>query len=351
MMQKTYRAQSTIEIVPFHEKITSFDPEDERRYLSYNWDDTRKFYETQYKVLNSQALGAIIFQTLESDEYFNKKDKAKDDKKGFLSVIRSTIWGFWPGSKKNTGEILDDGLSPEMIEAHKQLEQEAKVKDFMSGLEIIPDRKSRLVDIAYESTDPRFSATVVNTLVQKYQKWNILKKQESTEVAGEFLQVQLDEAMAELERSEQELIDYARKVDIVSLDDAQNILLVELEEINRTLAKTETERLTKEALYKEIEVGNYEFLPKVVDDPAILELKSSYTELKAEYENKSVVFGPNFPEIKQLQAQLNKIQSEIDKRVEGIAASIKKDYQASLRTRKPLASKSAGTKQTGYGSE
>ena len=332
MTVKTYRAHSSIEIVAVHEKMTSFDSEKERSYLAYGFDDARKFYETQYKVLKSLALGDIVFGALESDAYFTNKSKENDnDKKGFLAVIKSTLTGFWPAKKENEQETKQT-LSPEMQQAHEQLLKELKIMAFMRPFTIIPDRKSRIVEIAYESDDPIFAAKAVNTLIRKYQEWNILKKQESTKIAGEFLLKQLDEAKADLERSEQELINFAREVDIVSLKDEQNILLVELEEINRALAKVQTDRLTKEALFKEIQEENYQYLPKVVDDPAILALKASYTELNAEYENKSVVFGPNFPEMKQLKAQLDKIQAEIDNRVEGISSSIKKDYQASLRT-------------------
>ncbi|GJM15354.1 MAG: hypothetical protein DHS20C13_06810 [Thermodesulfobacteriota bacterium] len=336
MMEKTYLARTNIEIVPFHEKITDFAAEDERRYLSYNWDDTRKFYETQYKVLSSQALGAIIYDQLKTDPFFTEEDDEESSNKGFFQVLTGSLKSLWPSGNNNDKEVAQEALDPEIIEAQQEKQKSLLVRAFMSGYSVVPDRKSRLVEITYESTDPRFSAKAVNTLVQKYQEWNIIKKREGAEVAGEFLQVQLDEAKAQLERSEQELVDFARKVDIVSLEDEQNILIVQLEEINRVLAKTETDRLTKEALFKEVEEGNYESLPKIVDDNAILELQASHTDLKAEYENKAVVFGPNFPEMKQLQAQLDKIDSEIQKRIEGIAGSIKKDYQATLRTEELL---------------
>lgn len=332
MMEKTYLARTSIEIVPFHEKITDFDTEDERRYLSYNWDDTRKFYETQYKVLRSQALGTLAYDELQSDPYFTSEDDKKGSDNSFIEVIVTTLKSLWPSGSQETLEASEINLDPEIIEAQKQRQKNILVRAFLGGYSIVPDRKSRLVEITYESSDPRFSARAVNTLIQKYQEWNILKKKEGVEVAGEFLQDQLDEAKANLERSEKELIDFARKVDIVSLEDEQNILIVELEEINRVLARTETDRLTKEALFKEVEEGDYESLPKIVDDPAILELQKAFTDLKAEYENKAVVFGPNFPEMKQLQAQMNKIQTEIIKRTEGIANSIQKDYEATLRT-------------------
>lgn len=336
MMEKVYRSGTNIEIVPFHEKITDFDTEDERRYLSYNWDDTRKFYETQYKLLKSRALAGLVYDELKTDPYIIEKNNKDKSSKGLFQVLKGTIKSLIPSGDNKSDGSVEEQADPEMLQAEIEKKEYIAVKKFMSGYRVSPDRKSRLVEINFDSNDPRFSAKAVNTLIQKYREWNIIKKQEGTEVAGEFLEVQLAEAKAELERSEQDLIDFARKVDIVSLEDEQNILIVELEEINRTLAKTETDRLTKEALYNEVEEGNYESLPKMVDDPAILELQSSYTELKAEYENKAVVFGPNFPEMRQIKAQLDKINSEINNRVESLANSIKKDYQATLRTEELL---------------
>ncbi len=41
--------------------------------------------------------------------------------------------------------------------------------------------------------------------------------------------------------------------------------------------------------------GKYEYLPQVLNDPSIQELSEEYTRVKAEYDNMSVVYGPNYP--------------------------------------------------------
>ena len=149
-------------------------------------------------------------------------------------------------------------------------------------------------------------------------------------MAREFLETQLDSSKASLEKSEEELAKFAKSVNVVSLDKDLNLIYKQLAEINEAYANSETERLSKQALFSEIENGNYDYLPQVISDESLQELLVVRTNLNSEYLNKSAIYGPNYPEMKQLKAQLGAVNSAIEKKKKDIAESIKKDYRASV---------------------
>jgi capsular exopolysaccharide synthesis family protein len=222
------------------------------------------------------------------------------------------------------------GLNLREAEKDRLDREEKMINSFLNQVKISPDSESRLVQVSFESPNPELSAKAANTLVDKYIEWVSERRLDATKSARDFLQKQLGEVKVRLEKAEEDLSTFAKGADIVSLDKDLNLTYKQLAELNDALSKAETERLTKEALYKQAESGNYSYLPQVVSDPETHLLNQEYTKAKAEYDNLAAVFGPDYPHIKQLRAQVEGIQNQIKQRINGIAESIKKDYEAAL---------------------
>ncbi len=315
MMDKVYRAEAVIEITPEEPKITTF------QEVMESETQQRDFYETQYKLIKSQSLAREVVTDLGLGSH--PEFASTGEKTGFTSHIKTALAGLFP---RYDGK----GWDPQDEKERESAIEKEIIKSFLSRVDVTPDRTSRLVNISFESTDPELAVKAVNTLVDKYIEWILQRKVEATKSAREFLEKQLQEAKARLERSEEELNRFAKSADIISLDENLNLVYKQLAELNEALSKAESERLSKEALYREVKSGNYTFMPQVINDPSIQALYEEYTRLKADYDNKSVVYGTNLPEMKQLEAQLQRIEGELKRRGSGIAESLKKDYETAL---------------------
>ena len=321
-----YMATAVIEIIPDPPKITSFDKESE---VSSNIWDTDEFYETHYKLLKSQSFAKHVINKLgmvpKADLENNKKEENKQSFFAFIKNSISEIIGV--GVVKE--EVVEEFDPVKETEERKNLENSI-ASGFIGGVAISPDRKSRLTYVNYISTDPNYAAKSVNTIVDEYTRWTVERKHSATKVAREFLEVQLDNTKASLEKSEEELAKFAKSVNVVSLDKDLNLVYKQLEEINEAYAESETQRLSKQALFAEIENGNYDYLPQVIQDEALQELLVVRTNLNSEYLNKSAIYGPNYPEMKQLKAQLGAVNTAIEKKKKDVAESLKKDYRAAV---------------------
>ncbi|GIW47788.1 MAG: chain-length determining protein [Deltaproteobacteria bacterium] len=321
VMTKIYRAEAIIEIAPENPKITAFEEVVE---VEAKQDE---FYETQYRLIKSKTLAKRVVEALGLEKH--PEFAPEDEKPGFLALARTTFAELF--SLDGDGKV-----DPSERIREEQAREENLVSAFLDRVSVSPERKSRLVRVSFESSDPELSARAVNTLIDKYIEWVLERKIEATKSAREFLERQLREVKAKLERAEEELSAFAKGADIVSLDEKLNLTLKQLAELNEALSKAETERLSKEALYREVKQGNYEYLPQVIGDPSIQALREEYTRLRSQYDNLSVIYGPNYPDVKQIGAQIQRVEKEIGRRVNGIVESIRKDYQAALTKEKLL---------------
>lgn len=312
MMTPKYKAEITLEISPDNPRITTFEEVVELDAPQ------AEFYETQYKLIKSRSLADEVAKDL--DLVKNPEFDPYIKEKGFSLI----------GSLKKLFSS-DKPVDPKKAAAEDRKRDRKITDEFLTRIEIEPDRKSRLVKVSFLSSDPEFSATAVNTLGDKYIEWLLERRLDATKSARKFLEKQLSQVKANLERAEEELNKFSKSADIISLDANLNLTYKQLAELNQALSESENERLAKEAYYEEIQRGNYEYLPQVVNDESIQDLNEEYVKVKAEYDNMSVIYGPNYPDIKQFGAKLASIKSDIQKRVNGIAESINRDYEASLR--------------------
>ncbi|MGI9534548.1 MAG: GumC family protein, partial [Thermodesulfobacteriota bacterium] len=310
LMDKIYKADATIEIAPDAPKITGF------REV---FDDARQqdeFYETQYKLIKSRSLAREVINTLDLGSHpdFVYEDEEKD---GNSEVVE--------GDQQLTEENIAD-MSSEIF-----VKQEILVNAFLDGVSVEPDRESRLVVISFESKDKNLAALAVNTLADEYIDWNLEKKLDVTKSAGASLKTQLEGVKKKLEITQNELSAYAKKYDIVSLDKNLNLIYRQLGELNEAFARAQTDRLSQEALYEEVKSGSEEFLPEIIQDPSVRELKLEYIRVKSQFDTLDATFGPNYPEMKQVGAHLARIKSEIDTQLSDIKKSIEKGYMSAQK--------------------
>ena len=317
MMERIYKATIMVEIAPENPKVTGF-----QEVMDLQIQQQDEFYETQYKLLKSRSLALEVINELDLKSH---PEFDVNKKPGIIAVIKNTI-------VSTINNALPSKKDEYPIEHHKELsEQEMLVSAFLYRVKVTPDRDSRLVEVSFESVDPKLSALAVNTLADQYIEWVLEKKLGVTKSAVQSLSKQLSKVKSKLEKTQEELSQFAKKWDIVSLDKDLNLTYKQLADLNNALAKAETERLSREAIYEEVKAGNYELLPQVINDPTIRHLKTEYVKLKSQFDHLDARFGSNYPDMKELSAQVARIQSEIENQLNEIARSIQKGYAAAKK--------------------
>jgi succinoglycan biosynthesis transport protein ExoP len=219
------------------------------------------------------------------------------------------------------------------LAADKTVPEEV-LKNFEERLTVEPVKRSRLIEVTFESNDPNIAAQVVNTLTSAYIDANLEARWQAAQKASDWLSQQLLGMKAKLEKSEDELQKYGRGNGLLFLETekgtSENIVVQRLRELQQELTKAQADRYAKESLYRLLEERNYAELPGVFDNKLIQELTARLADLQREQSRLAANFNPNYPKVKELQSQIDESKAMLDTERSRAAGGIANDYKAAV---------------------
>jgi capsular exopolysaccharide synthesis family protein len=224
-------------------------------------------------------------------------------------------------------------------------EQTALVGSFRDHLKVELIRGSRMLELSFESRDPHLAAAVANGLVSNYAEYNFRKRYNATRQASGWMEQQLDELKAKVEKSQQALVDYERQNSIVNVGEKQNVEEQRLAQLSNDFTNVQSTRLEKESYY-ELVKSNESQVAFIAQSEALGRLETKYADLQGQLSDAEGQYGPNYPKVLRLKEQVDEIQSLIERECKRIVARIRNDYVAALGREKLLAGALAQEKDT-----
>jgi succinoglycan biosynthesis transport protein ExoP len=243
--------------------------------------------------------------------------------------------------RSGSWQIAREKPAPEPVQAGfgmslavDKIVPEEVLKNFEERLTVEPVKRSRLIEVTFESNDPNTAAQVVNTLTSAYIDANLEARWQAAQKASDWLSQQLLGMKAKLEKSEDELQKYGRGNGLLFLETekgtSENIVVQRLRELQQELTKAQADRYAKESLYRLLEERSYAELPGVFDNKLIQELTARLADLQREQSRLSANFNPNYPRVKELQSQIDESKAMLDAERTRAAGGIANDYKAAV---------------------
>jgi capsular exopolysaccharide synthesis family protein len=316
-MEPVYRSTATIQINKENPQIVDF-----KEIFSVNTMEM-DYFQTQYKILESRSLAKKVIHSLKLSghpEFLPKPQTAYQEWKG---KILASFSGIFSSSKEDA--------TPS--ETKKEI---LLINQFLSRLKIEPIRNSRLVKIHFDSNYPELSAQVANVVAETYMQQNLELRFVTTEKAKEWLTRQLQDLKAKVESADEDLQAFGSKHDIISLEEKENVTMQRLTELNEALTNAESDRIAKEAIYRQVQSKNVDSLPPILENKLISDLKQAYIQLEAQYVKQLETFKADHPEMVRLKKQMEILKARLDSEIGKVAAGIKNDYESSLRRERLL---------------
>ncbi len=213
---------------------------------------------------------------------------------------------------------------------------------FKGNLRVSLIPNTRIIEIHYRSADPQLAAKAVNTLASNYVEQNFKTKYESTMQASDWLNKQLVDLQMKVETSQEKLVRYQKEHEILGTDDKQNITTEKLDEINRELTMAESDRMQKEAVYRQTQSNDPEVVAAAISAGAdntngthgsglIDKLREQQANLKIQIADLSTQFGPAYPKIAQLNNQLKEIDRQFQSETRKAVDHLRAEYLAALQ--------------------
>jgi capsular exopolysaccharide synthesis family protein len=218
------------------------------------------YFNTQLQILTGPGLLRKVVKNLDLEHNPDFVRENSSESKSIWARVRSAL-GFKSkaDSKSPTPDVLP--VSTANSSAAQEQADAERLADFVESMQEslrvepvketrLTVRETRLIDISYRHTDPHLAAKIVNSIAQTFIDQNYEKKTENSGNTGTYLQKRIAELQSANRLKEEELINYAKNHQILSLDASQNTVVERLEGLNKQLLVAENERKLAEAAYR-----------------------------------------------------------------------------------------------------
>ena len=268
--------------------------------------DEHNFYQSQFEILKSRSLAAIVVRSLRLD-----RNPAFNDDNGFFAAGAAATE---PGLAltQTPGAALEPGL----------------LDRYEGMLQIEPVKRSRLVKVAVSSADPALAAEIANAHANAFIQQGVKLRSQANQEARKFLESKLVELKSRVQQSESALNEFRRGKGIISLDDKENIVVDRLADLNKRLTEAEAERIGLEAQARLIKRRDYDSLPAVINNLLIQTLKGQLVTLEGQHANLTSRYKDGYPPLAQLKSQIDETRQKLAAQVTSVVEGINSVYLA-----------------------
>ena len=284
--------------------------------------------ETEASILQSNTLALEVIKDLKLESTSDYNPSHKDG-------LQLPSWLlFWKKPVEPLSVPLDDAPN----------RRYAVLKIFASHLKVASVPGTRLIEISYSNPDPRLASAVVNRLVQALVNYTFQARFNATAQASAWLGSQLVGLKKQTEALQQKALRLQRDTGIFGEGDSHNVVLTRLENLNEALIAAESNRILREAVYHASESGDPELIsglagnsavgasPAMTNSLALIQaLRSQDAAVQAQIAEDDTKYGPAFPRLAELHAQLDGIEKSIQEEDRRIGARAHTDYEIALR--------------------
>lgn len=323
-----YRATTVIQIEKPNQQVVR---EGELTAPSYgNWDPD--FLSTQVGLLRSHTLAERVVDELGIDQTTLNGLRPQGWMQRLSTLLR-------PNENQATAVTDEpDPLPMPQDEAQEKRIRALAIAMIKRGLSIQPRTNSRLVDIAYTSTEPRFSARVADAIADGYIASEVDRRFGVGAYAKTYLEEQLAIAKSRLEDSERALVEFAQRESLVNIDNGSSLVERNLTDLNTSLAQAQSERIRAQSRWSLAQSGQP--LPQdVLATSLVPTLRQQLAELKRTYQEKLQIFKPEYPEMLQLKGQMQELEQQIAAEYSAARAALKAEYSAAVSNEQMLKDK------------
>lgn len=312
LMTPIFTASSTVQIDREAARVLDVDEVQPRESMIQG----EEFFQTQYGILRSRSLAERVIDKLglaNNDSFIEQMGEDAPERG------RETATEFAAKRRQAVLKLVQDNLG------------------------VSPIRGSRLVSVAFSSPDAALSAKVANAFAENFIEANLDRKFESSAYARNFLEERIAQTKARLEEAERELVAYAANQQIINVreasaetGEAQSLTTNNLISLNSSLAQARANRVAAEEKWRQARTAGLYSLPEVLQNPTIQRLTEERAKLDSEYQQKLSVYRPDWPEMVQLRAQIDELDTQTNTVASGIRSSIQGLYTVALNQERAL---------------
>ncbi len=184
-------------------------------------------------------------------------------------------------------------------------------------IELKPLRVARppntyILQISYRSQHRQLAADVANAIAQSYLAHSYAIRYKATASLSEFMERQLEELRAKMEKSSEALARFERDLNLINPEEKTSILTARLLELNSEYTKAQADRVRKEAAYNSVQSGSLAAAQASDQGEALKKLAEDLGQAQQKFAEGRTIYGANHPEYKKLQTRVSELENQLD---------------------------------------
>lgn len=216
-------------------------------------------------------------------------------------------------------------------EATSTLPRAAETPVILKRLKVSRPPNTYLLLIGYRSEDPQLAADAANAIAQSYLENTYNIRLRSSASLATFMEKQIEELKAKMERSSQALVGFERELNVINPEEKTNILSARLLQLNTEYTNAEGDRLKKQAAYDSVKGDSLEAALAASQGEELRRLVDHLNDAQEHFVEIKTHFGINHPEYRKARAKLAEVQSAIGAAVKDVTQRVEIEFSESER--------------------
>ncbi|MBA2527501.1 MAG: polysaccharide biosynthesis tyrosine autokinase [Pyrinomonadaceae bacterium] len=325
-----YEGETTIRIEPRPRSVL------QTKDIVINAQSDPAFWGTQLKLLENPALARQVVLTLDlqnNPTFFGGQSQG-----GIFASLRK----IFSGSKKKPDASPDSAAALSVVGENEVADRAlsaaelAKLEPYedaiIAGETIEPILATNLVKIKFAHSDPELAQKIANTLAEVFVNNNLARATLGSTKAEDLLAREIANLQTKIKTDQEKQFNYAKAHNLPLTSDASsNLEAKKLATLSSQLLEAENDRKNLQAQYEAAKRETDSFsIPDVQTSARVEKLRERVSVLKERREALLMVYTPEWPEVKKIDAQIKPIEAELAKAPTEIVSSMKRRYEAAV---------------------
>jgi succinoglycan biosynthesis transport protein ExoP len=215
----------------------------------------------------------------------------------------------------------------------------------LKNLKVTRSPNTYLLLISYRSPEPHVAADVANDIARSYVERTYDIRIRSSASLASFMEKQLDELKAKMERSSTAVTQFERELNVVNPEEKTSILSARLLQLNTEFTNAQIDSVRKESAWKSVQGGSLESAQVSTQGENLKALSGKLDEARQRFAEVKSYYGDNHPEYQKAAAQIEAIESELREARKNAAVRVEVEYLEAAGREKMLGQAVATTKE------
>jgi capsular exopolysaccharide synthesis family protein len=218
----------------------------------------------------------------------------------------------------------------------EKAQQTAQAPVVLSRLKVTRPPNTYLLLISYRSPDPGLAANAANAIANSYLAHTYDIRIRSSASLSTFMEKQLDELKAKMEKSGVALTQFEKDLDVINPEEKTNILSARLLQLNTEYTAAQGERVSKEVAWNAMKSGSLEAAQVSSQGVALAQLNETLNQARQRFALVKSTYGSTHPEYRKAASELAEVERQFESTRSNIAERIAVEYREALNREQML---------------